>query len=256
MLEPEYSDDYTDPRLAIFYDQMNPWWPSDDFYLDLVMSTESVLDVGCGTGRLLRRARADGYTGRLVGLDPAAAMLDQAKVATDVDWIHGDLGSISFDHEFDLVIMTGHVFQVFLTDDDIARALTAVREALADGGRFAFETLNPLLHPWQRWTGSEDVIGPDGTVVTAANTDPRLVAGQDVTGQHVTGQIVEVVGRFSSPSWEREVLCPSRFRFTEVGALDAFLSKAGFSEVEHYGHWDRRPFTDQRPEIITIARRG
>jgi hypothetical protein len=86
--------------------------------------------------------------------------------------------------------------------------------------------------------------------------DPRLVAGQDVTGQHVTGQIVEVVGRFSSPSWEREVLCPSRFRFTEVGALDAFLSKAGFSEVEHYGHWDRRPFTDQRPEIITIARRG
>ena len=178
-------------------------------------------------------------------------MLDQAKVATDVDWIHGDLGSISFAHEFDLVIMTGHVFQVFLTDDDIARALSAVREALADGGRFAFETLNPLLHPWERWTGSDEVVGPDGTVVTAANTDPRLVVGQDVIGQ-----IVEVVGRFSSPTWQRDVLCPSRFRFTEVGALDAFLSTAGFPVVEHYGHWDRRPFTDQRPEIITIAERG
>ncbi len=251
MLEPEYSDDYTDPRLAIFYDQMNPWWPSDDFYLGLVMSAESVLDVGCGTGRLLRRARADGYTGRLVGIDPAAAMLDQAKVATDVDWIHGDLATVSFDHEFDLVIMTGHVFQVFLTDDVIARTLTAVRAALADGGRYAFETLNPLLRPWEQWTGSQEVIGSDGTVVTAANTEPRLVDGQDVNGQ-----VVEVVGRFSSPTWERELLCPSRFRFTEVEALDACLSKAGFSVVEHFGHWDRRPFTDERPEIITIATRG
>jgi SAM-dependent methyltransferase len=251
MPEPEYSDDYTDPRLAIFYDQMNPWWPSDDFYLDLVASAESVLDVGCGTGRLLRRARADGHTGRLVGLDPAAAMLDQAKVASDVDWIHGDLGTVSFDREFDLVIMTGHVFQVFLTDDDIATALMAVRAALADDGRYAFETLNPLLRPWEQWTGSEQVTGPDGTVVTAANTEPRLVGDQDVNGQ-----IVEVVGRFSSPTWERDLLCPSRFRFTEIKTLGAFLSMAGFSVVEHYGHWDRRPFTEQRPEIITVATRG
>jgi ubiquinone/menaquinone biosynthesis C-methylase UbiE len=250
MLEPEYSDDYTDPRLAIFYDQMNPWWPSDDFYLDLAMSAESVLDVGCGTGRLLRQARADGYTGRLVGLDPAAAMLDQAKVTTDVEWIHGHLGTVPFDREFDLVIMTGHVFQVFLTDDDVGRALAAVREALVDGGRYAFETLNPLVRPWEQWTGSAQVVGPDGTVVTAANTQPQLVRDQDVNGQ-----IVEVIGRFSSPTWERELLCPSRFRFTEVKALDAFLSKAGFSVVEHYGHWDRRPFTVQQPEIITIATR-
>ncbi len=246
MPEPEYSDDYADPRLAVLYDQLSPWGRSDDFYLGLVMSAASVLDVGCGTGSLLRRARQDGHGGRLVGLDPAAAMLDQARARTDVDWILGDLGTVSFDHEFDLVIMTGHVFQVFCTDDDIAAALTAVRATLADGGRYASETLNPLLRPWEQWTGSAEVAAPDGAVVTAANTNPRLVGGQ----------IVEVVGRFSSPAWSRDVLCPGRLRFIEVEALDALLSRAGLAVAERYGRWDRRPFTRPRPEIITIATGG
>jgi ubiquinone/menaquinone biosynthesis C-methylase UbiE len=243
VMEPEYSDDYTDPRLAVFYDELNPWGPDGDFYLDLIRSADSVLDVGCGTGGLLRQARAAGHTGRLVGLDPAAAMLNQAKARTDVDWILGDLGTVSFDHEFELVIMTGHVFQVFLTDDEIAAALRAVRAALANGGRFAFETLNPRLRPWEKWTGSAEVVAADGAVVSAGNTDPRLL----------DGGIVEVVGRFSSPSWEREVLCPSRFRFVEIAELDAFLAEAGWSVVSRYGSWDRRPFTEQMSEIITIA---
>lgn len=246
MPEPEYSDDYTDPRLAGFYDQFNPWGPDRDFYLGLVMSAEAVLDVGCGTGAVLREARAVGHAGRLVGLDPAAAMLNQARARADVDWILGDLGTVSFGHEFELVIMTGHVFQVFLTDDQIAAALTAVRAALADGGRFAFETLNPRLRPWERWTHQTEVVATDGAVVTAANTNPRLV----------DRGLVEVVGRFSSPSWERDVVCPSQFRFVEVEELDAFLSAAGLVVVERYGLWDRRPFTEQLPEIITVATVG
>ena len=139
--------------------------------------------------------------------------------------------------------MTGHVLQVFLSDEEIAAALTAVRAALADGGRYAFETLNPRLRPWDRWTDSAEVIAEDGAVVSAANTDPRLVERG----------LVEVVGRFSSPSWQRDVLCPSRFRFVEVDELDTFLSTAGFVVMERYGSWDRRPFTEHLPEIITIA---
>ncbi|MFU8874650.1 hypothetical protein [Micromonospora sp. SL4-19] len=62
-----------------------------------------------------------------------------------------------------------------------------------------------------------------------------------------------MVGKFTSPRWEREVLCPSSFRFVDVEALDAFLSEAGLAVVERYGRRDRSPFTEQLPEIITIA---
>jgi hypothetical protein len=39
----------------------------------------------------------------------------------------------------------------------------------------------------------------------------------------------------------------------EVEALDAFLAQAGLAAVERYGRWDRSPFTEQQPEIITTA---
>jgi SAM-dependent methyltransferase len=56
-----------------------PWGPSDDFYLSFVMDAPSVLDVGCGTGRLLHRAREAGHTGRLCGVDPDVAALERAR---------------------------------------------------------------------------------------------------------------------------------------------------------------------------------
>jgi len=48
---------YSDEAAAALYGVLNPWGPSDDFYLALVIEATSVLDVGCGTGALLHRAR-------------------------------------------------------------------------------------------------------------------------------------------------------------------------------------------------------
>ena len=70
---------YTDDQIADLYDVLGPWAKSDDFYLDLAMGARSVLDVGCGTGMLLHRAREAGHTGRLVGIDPDPSMLRVAR---------------------------------------------------------------------------------------------------------------------------------------------------------------------------------
>jgi SAM-dependent methyltransferase len=102
-----------------------------------------VLDIGCGTGALLHRARRGGHRGRLVGLDPAEGMLAQARRYADIEWRRGYLPDAGFRAEFDLAYMTGHAFQVLLTDEDVRGLLAAVRAALVPGGRFAFETRNP-----------------------------------------------------------------------------------------------------------------
>jgi SAM-dependent methyltransferase len=132
---------------AAWYDVLNPWGPSDDFYLGLVMAAGRVLDVGCGTGTLLHRARDAGHAGRLCGLDPDPAMLDQARARTDVEWVLADAASAAWDREFDLAVMASHAFQELVGDDELRRSLRAVRAALRDGGRFAFETRHPQGAP-------------------------------------------------------------------------------------------------------------
>src|SRR5918993_475422 len=61
------------------------------------------------------------------------------------------LSSVAWDREFDLVVMTGHAFQELVGDNEIRAALAAIRQALVDGGRFAFETRNPRDRAWERW---------------------------------------------------------------------------------------------------------
>src|SRR6266516_6018529 len=109
MIERQFTED----SLAELYDLFHPWERRRDFtfYLRLVMSAGAVLDVGCGTGALLHAAREAGHSGRLCGLDPADVMLQQARKRSDIEWIVGDLGSVGWNQEFDLVVMTGHAFQ-------------------------------------------------------------------------------------------------------------------------------------------------
>ena len=116
---------FVEGRLAALYDVFYPPEERADFafYLPLVMAARSVLDVGCGTGALLRMAREAGHAGRLCGLDPAAGMLNQARRRADIEWVQGDLASVGWDGEFDLVVMTGHAFQEYVEDDEIRVAL-------------------------------------------------------------------------------------------------------------------------------------
>ena len=81
---------FLDPRLTELYDGIASW--EDEiliggravrrreaefaFYMPMVMSAEAVLDIGCGTGELLRLARQAGHAGRLCGVEPAEPMFE------------------------------------------------------------------------------------------------------------------------------------------------------------------------------------
>ncbi|MEU9447793.1 methyltransferase domain-containing protein [Streptomyces sp. NPDC048277] len=239
---------FADLSLAALYDSLNPWGPGDDFYLDLVMSAGSVLDVGCGTGQLLRRARREGHRGRLTGLDPAAAMLVQGR-RTDptVEWILGDLRARLWDGAgFELVVMTGHAFQVLLGDEELREALTAVRTALSPTGRFVFETRNPAVRAWESWTPdrAHEVTADDGSTVSVRH---------EVLGPPV-GDRVTFTETFEGGPWDGPRVSRATLRFLAPEALSGFLAAAGLKATEQYGDWARGPVTSGSPEIITVAR--
>jgi len=241
---------FAEPRLAELYDAFHPWERRGDFgfYLPLVMAADAVLDIGCGTGELLRLAREAGHTGRLCGLDPADAMLEQARVRSDIEWTLGDLATIAWDREFDLIVMTGHAFQVLLDDDEIRVSLSAVRSALTDEGHFWFETRNPAVRAWECWTPDHAV-----EVVTTHGAAVRMTHEVDTP---VSEGIVSFTSTFTSSAWDGPQLSRSTLRFLDAASLRSFLSDAALTIEEQFGDWDGQPLTEDSPEIITAARRG
>ncbi len=238
---------FSEPKLAELYDAFCAGRKDFGFYLPLVMSAKSVLDVGCGTGELMRLARESGHTGLLCGLDPAEAMLEQARKRADIEWVHGDLASLNWRREFDLVVMTGHAFQVLVEDDQLRESLTAIRTALTEDGRFVFETRNPTARGWETWTPDNAVeILHDGSAVRMAHQVESPMVGDRVS----------FTVTFTSPDWDRPEISRSTLRFLDTDSLSAFLSGAGLIIEEQFGDWDGQPLTDASPEIITVARRG
>ena len=238
--------------LGAWYDVLNPWGAGDDFYLQLVMGAERVLDVGCGTGTLLHRARQLGHAGRLCGLDPDPAMLTIARAKADdgIEWLLADAASAASDGEFDLAVMTGHAFQCLITDEELGASLTAIRRALVPPGRFAFETRHPLARAWADWDGASfQTRNPDGDLLTVSYTVPA-----------VTGDVVTVTETLAGKWWPEPQTGEVKLRFLAPEVLNDFLAEAGFTVEEQFGDWNRAPadgvtLTDAGQEIITIARR-
>jgi len=240
---------FSESHLAALYDPLHGREGRDDlrFYLPLVMSAGSVLDVGCGTGALLHWAREEGHTGRLVGLDPAEGMLRVARRRSDIEWVLGDAASAGRYREFDLVVMTGHAFQVFVEDREIRASLAAIHSALASGGVFAFETRNPPARAWERWTPEHgtDFVDADGAVVRSEHQVEAPVAAD----------VVSFTTTYTSDRWSQPETSRSTLRFLDRETLTPFLTEAGFTIDAQFGDWDRSPLTDESPEIITVARR-
>jgi SAM-dependent methyltransferase len=246
---------FSDARLAALYDAFCPWDSRGDFgfYLPLVMSARAVLDAGCGTGALLHAARRAGHAGRLCGLDPAAGMLAQARQHPGIEWVPGDLASAAWPPVFDLVIMTGHAFQVLVSDDELRASLSAARSALAGGGCLVFETRNPLARAWRSWNPRHAVQVRDatGAVVQMAH-EVRAVSDGVLAGDGT----VAFATTYTSPAWDRPQVSHSTLRFLGPDALEGFLSAAGLAVEQQFGDWDRQPLSATSPEIITIARRA
>lgn len=239
---------YLDPRLAALYDHLNPLGAGDAFYLDLAgPAPKRVLDVGCGTGALACAFAARGH--EVTGIDPAPAMLDHGRNRSNgrsVRWLDGDARRFRLEETFDFILMTGHAFQVFLTDADIAAALATLRQHLAPGGCLAFETRNPLAREWDGWGG------PPGAAdrVEVPGLGPVEVR-YEITGE--AAGCVDFASHYRFLARGETVVTQSRLRFLGQAELAAALQRAGLRATAWYGDWDRAPYRPESPEIIVAT---
>src|SRR5512136_2750964 len=114
--------------------------------LDLVVRDSApgvILDAGCGTGRLLRKARIRYPGARLIGVDPAEGMIEKARqMMTDAAFSVGSAEVIPLpDASVDLAFSTVS----FHHWRDQEKGVREIRRVLRPGGQFL---LADMVLPW------------------------------------------------------------------------------------------------------------
>ena len=95
-------------------------------------SPASVLDAGCGTGRVGRELGRRGIN--VVGVDIDPDMLATARrKAPDVDWRIADLATVDLQSSFDVAVLAGNVM-IFLTPGTEAPVVANIARHLHRGG--------------------------------------------------------------------------------------------------------------------------
>lgn len=243
---PQPDLQFSDQRLADLYDLGNAGSDDRDYYLSLAGDApQDILDLGCGTGLLCLAFAARGH--RVTGVDPAAAMLTVARrapLADQVKWIESTSEDFCVDQRFDLIIMTGHAFQVLLTDRQVEATLANMAKHLKPDGLIAFESRNPGLNWDAIWGRDYEMETPQGRV--------RAVRRMTDTSQ---------ASEFLSFAWDYHVAndritSDSTLRFLTADAITAFADRAGLHVETVLGDWQGGAFDpDVSREMIFNFRR-
>jgi SAM-dependent methyltransferase len=200
-------------------------WEDRPWFLAVIRDRgEPVLDVGCGTGRLL---------------------LDFLGLGVDIDGV-GGMERLDLPRRYSTIIVPSSSFQLVLDPGDADAAMRRLRDHLVPGGSLAMPFIRMDAPYEERW--SREATLPDGSLVrrtAVATFDPA-------TGLESTDDLYEVE-RDGVTLRSQRFVRPAATRAYSRAEARALYERAGFVDLE----W-AADFTDvDRPDgdVFTIVAR-
>ncbi len=210
-----------------------------------------VLELGCGTGRVLLPIADTGIP--CTGLDASPRMLEVLRRRLSNPTLRMvcarmqdfDLG----EDRFALIYSAFRAFQHLYTVEDQLECLACVRRHLTPGGRFAFDVFAPRL---DRIAAAEEPEAEDARFELEGEEVVRHTA---VSRDHET-QMMHVRMRYERRC-DGETLAEERvdfnMRYFYRYEVEHLLARAGFVDLEFYGGFDGRPYDYVSGELIVVA---
>jgi SAM-dependent methyltransferase len=258
------TDEYAE--VAELYDDVVPYATRGDveFYIDEARAANGpVLEVGCGTGRVLIPTARAGVP--IVGLDGSPSMLarcrtklraEPADVQASVELHAGDMRAFDLGRTFALVTIPFRPFQHLLTVEDQLACLTCIHRHLDKNGRLILDLFNPSLdYLVNRPVGVAMPEGPPCTLPDGRQLERsfQIVEQNRFTQVNRVELIYDVT--HSDGRKERQVHAFG-MRYLFRYEAEHLLARAGFVVEQLFADYDRSPYGSTYPgDLIFIARK-
>lgn len=245
MIDPETRARLFDAQYCSFKDDF-PFW---EHLAD--QTGGPILEMGCGTGRLVRALARKGY--RIFGLDNDRAMLSLAQkilvkeLIPRVEWVLSDLSSFRLYEPVRLAIGALNTF-AYLDDAQFCTALHCAKASLQVGGLIALDL--PPFDPDPGGTLEQDLpldSFSDPIKGTAIELRAQIDA-QDVHRVNVTWLYDELHpdGRITRHQWEQTYYQRGEEKVRKL------IEKCGLSLHSTYGGYAFEPYKPDSERLLAV----
>lgn len=253
--------------VADYYDHVVPYRERQDvdFYVQMARAFgEPVLEVGCGTGRILLPTARAGI--EIVGLDLSASMMgvcrrrlqaEPAEVRSRVQLLEADMRDFHLGRRFALATIPFRAFQHLIEVEEQMSCLQALHRHLEPKGRLILDLFNPSIPILANTPAGE----PFGSEPAFAMADGRsVIRSSRFVSKDLHAQVshIELIYEITHPDARTERLVhafPMRYLYRYEA--EHLLARCGFTVEALYADHDRSPYGSKYPgELIFVARKA
>ncbi len=218
-----------------------------------------VLELACGTGRVLVALAQTGHT--VVGVDNSPAMLTLARrkiaalppdVGAQVTLLEADMRHVPLAGRFALVIVALSSFMHLATPDDQLRTLACARRCLAPDGLLLIDLPNPVPFLLTD-SGRQLTLHRRLTDPSTGRTVIKFVSSRFDHARQLQ-EVTFIYDEIGEGGAVRRTVIPLTQRYSFRYELEWLLDKAGFVLEQVYGSYDLEAYEGDSERLIFLAR--
>jgi len=221
-----------------------------------------VLEIGCGTGRVLLPTARAGIT--IHGLDSSLAMLGILRQKIDreppdvrerIRTHNGDMRNFRLEKKYPLVTIPFRPMQHMHSVEEQVRALTTAAFHLQEKGILAFDVFYPKFEMLQARLGEEilEIEWPDPS---APNSIVRRYYRKDAVHKiHQIYTVTFLLRTYEGENLTREESESLSLSYYTYPHLRALFLLAGLDVVEEYGSFGKAPLDNSATDMIFLLQR-
>ncbi|MBE2239735.1 MAG: class I SAM-dependent methyltransferase [Caldilineaceae bacterium] len=246
-------------RFARFYD--DDYRNYDDDIAAIAMLAEEcdgpILELGCGTGRVLLPLAAAGHRVTGVDISPAllaraAAKLNQQGLASGAQLVEADLRTCDLPQkEFAFAFCTSNTLMHFTTAAEQTAVLRNAARHLRPGGRLLVDLFNPDLPRLFAVDGLMELADRWQDVQTGAEVLKWSVRTLDLAEQRQ--ETLFIYEEIFADGCTQRTACPFTLRFLWRSEAELMLQLAGLLVEEVWGDFEGAPYAGDSEHLILIA---